>query len=81
MSAGETFAGFPPLFYKSRRRRSDLQRKSKMLQKETPPGGWCFFFGARVDKKDAGAKLCAARVCWLLRIRFSVLQFEPPSIL
>ena len=28
----------------------------------------CRFFMECVDKKDAGAKLCAARVCRLLRL-------------
>ena len=33
----------------------------------------------RVDKKDAGAKSCVARVCGLLRLDFPFLQFEPPA--
>ena len=32
-----------------------------------------------VDKKDAGAKSCVARVCGLLRLDFPFLQFEPPA--
>lgn len=50
--AGETFAGFPPLFYKSRRRRAICSANRKCSKKKHHPSGWCFFLLC-VDKKDA----------------------------
>lgn len=41
--AGETFAGFPPLFYKSRRRRAICSANRKCSKKKHHPSGWCFF--------------------------------------
>lgn len=50
--ARETFAGFLPLFYKSRRRRAICSANRKCSKKKHHPSGWCFFLLC-VDKKDA----------------------------
>lgn len=52
MFARETFAGFLPLFYKSRRRRAICSANRKCSKKKHHPSGWCFFLLC-VDKKDA----------------------------
>ena len=54
--AGETFSGFPPLFYKSRRRRAICNANRKCSKKKHHPSGWCFFLSG-VDRKDALQKI------------------------
>ena len=62
--AGEIFAGFPPLFYKSRRRRAICSANRKCSKKKHHPSGWCFFLPC-VDRKDAFRKMHYCSVCWV----------------
>ena len=50
-----------------------------IAKKEHHPDGWCFYL-ERVDKKDAGAKSCVARVCGLLRLDFPFCNSNPQHL-
>ena len=49
MFARETLAGFPLLFNSPHR--ISLRSKLARSKKETPPNGWCFFFGAGYEAR------------------------------
>ena len=81
--ARETFAGFLPLFYKSRRRRAICSANRKCSKKKHHPSGWCFFLLC-VDKKDATVPVVRkerdvcrgnlSRVNTVAALRFAAIQ-------
>ena len=57
----------------SSRNRSPLQKNN------TTTMSWCYFLSC-VDRKDAGAKSCVARVCGLLRLDFPFCNSNPQHL-
>ena len=58
---------------------SEFEKSVSIAKNNTTTMSWCYFL-ERVDKKDAGAKLCAARVCWLLRLVFPFCNSNPQHL-
>ena len=58
---------------------SEFEKSVSIAKNNTTTMSWCYFLSG-VDRKDAGAKSCVARVCGLLRLDFPFCNSNPQHL-